>query len=429
MMVGTRRSVARSFVAVLMAAGGVSCSSTKEAADAPTSVAQPNLITSTTSQSATSTTSPPALSTTNQPATSTTSATSVGAIGWDPLPAAPVEGRGGAASTWTGTELLIWGGFSGGPNPHPLADGAAYNPSLGTWRALHSAPDGMRGAKVAVAWTGKEALVLVGDGENGVSGARYNAELDSWAPIPTTPGGRRDDAGYVWANGELVVIGGVGGQSATEPGGVSYSALTDTWRVIETPAFVPRRATKLAWTGTEVVAFGFVELCAAPGPCGELRLGLAAYTPSTGTWRQLDILIADPIRIASTELPVQGLFVVDDLLITVMSRPARITTFNLTTGRSENAVVPVCAAKDDGKFQVPPILAGKTIVWVCGDGSVYQAVMPTMAWLPRATAPPGAMVSYAVFEFVGTGVVLWGGLEAAKFNPPSSSGAFLSLET
>jgi hypothetical protein len=428
-MVAMRRPAAMSFVVLLMVTGGVSCSSSQSLRDTSTSSTRRDPTTSTTSQPTTSTTSQPTTSTTSQPTTSTTTAPPIGNVGWDPLPASPVAGRGSAASAWTGKELLIWGGFSGGPNPRPLADAAAYNPSLREWRRLPSAPDGVRGAKVAVAWTGKEMLVLAANSETAVAGARYDPDLDSWAPMSASPLGPRSDAGYVWANGELFVIGGVGGQAVAEPGGASYSSLTDTWRVIETPSFVPRRATKLVWTGTDVVAFGYVELCVAPGPCTDLRPGLAAYNPTTGVWRPLDISIAEPNRISGTDISIKSLFVVDDLLITVMTNPARITTFNQTTGQSENKAVPACATKAERIFEVSPVQAGKTIVWVCGDGSVYQAAMPALVWLAKANAPPGAVVSSAVFEFVGTGVVLWGGLEAAAFNPASPSGAFLSLRT
>jgi hypothetical protein len=398
-----------------------------------TSSAQQNVTTSSQTQLTTSTptTAVPTISATTAPAVTSTS-TSAPAVtdtsSWNALPAAPIEARGSAISTWMGAELLIWGGFSGGPNPHPLADGAAYNPNLQTWRMLPGAPDGARGAKVAVAWTGKEALVLATDYETAVTGARYNPSGDTWAPMAATPLSRRSDAGYVWTGEELVVIGGVGSQALAEPGGASYSPKTDTWRVVDTPAFVPRRSPKLAWTGTEVIAFGLTERCIVPGPCNDLRPSLAAYNPATGVWRQLgDSSIGEPGRVEYPATYVQHLFAVDGLLIAVTTGPARIMTFNRATERWVEGTTPACAQQVDHRFEFAPVLTGKVLVWMCGDGSIEQAALPSMAWLPTAPAPPVAPVTNAVFEPAGTGIVLWSGLEHVAFNPASAAGAFLPI--
>ena len=45
---------------------------------------------------------------------------------WRKLPASPLSAREAAATVWTGSELLIWGGTSG---QGLLADGAAYDPA------------------------------------------------------------------------------------------------------------------------------------------------------------------------------------------------------------------------------------------------------------------------------------------------------------
>ncbi len=46
---------------------------------------------------------------------------------WSALPESPLRGRTGAVAVWTGTEMIIWGGF-GIPNGEPLTDGAVYLP-------------------------------------------------------------------------------------------------------------------------------------------------------------------------------------------------------------------------------------------------------------------------------------------------------------
>jgi len=49
---------------------------------------------------------------------------------WQALPKAPLKGRMGAVTAWTGTELLVWGGL-GAVSPFPtLLDGAVYTPDV-----------------------------------------------------------------------------------------------------------------------------------------------------------------------------------------------------------------------------------------------------------------------------------------------------------
>src|SRR5690606_31588462 len=58
-----------------------------------------------------------------------------------PLAPGPLSGREAAASVWTGTELLIWGGGAGGDaDGRTFADGAAYDPATDTWRTLAPSP-------------------------------------------------------------------------------------------------------------------------------------------------------------------------------------------------------------------------------------------------------------------------------------------------
>jgi hypothetical protein len=53
---------------------------------------------------------------------------------WRVLPRAPLAtsnglGRFGAAVVWTGTEALIWSGWTGAARDAPFTDGAAYRPA------------------------------------------------------------------------------------------------------------------------------------------------------------------------------------------------------------------------------------------------------------------------------------------------------------
>jgi N-acetylneuraminic acid mutarotase len=72
------------------------------------------------------------------------------------------EARSDHTAVWTGTEMIIWGGATGGATPSRLNTGARYNPSTDTWSttSLTSRPDG-RFNHTAV-WTGTEMIIWGG---------------------------------------------------------------------------------------------------------------------------------------------------------------------------------------------------------------------------------------------------------------------------
>ncbi|MDY7086958.1 MAG: hypothetical protein SYR96_17795, partial [Actinomycetota bacterium] len=45
---------------------------------------------------------------------------------WSPMPQAPIHGRRDATAFWTGSRMLVWGGYTVGDNPTGLLDGASY---------------------------------------------------------------------------------------------------------------------------------------------------------------------------------------------------------------------------------------------------------------------------------------------------------------
>ncbi len=73
--------------------------------------------------------------------------------------------RTGHVAVWTGTEMIIWGGFDGTTY---FRDGAAYNPTNNTWRPLNlkGVPEGR--LDVPAAWT-PEGLMLFGGQVSGMA--------------------------------------------------------------------------------------------------------------------------------------------------------------------------------------------------------------------------------------------------------------------
>jgi N-acetylneuraminic acid mutarotase len=92
----------------------------------------------------------------------------------------PIRG----AVSWSGSELLSWGGLSG--TWHPTAEGSAYDPVTDTWRLLPTSPLTAR-AEHSGTWTGED-WVIIGGSEHAGSpggpslsdGAIYHPSTDTW---------------------------------------------------------------------------------------------------------------------------------------------------------------------------------------------------------------------------------------------------------
>lgn len=175
-------------------------------------------------------------------------------------------GRIYPAMAWTGTEVLVWSGLS--PTLFTgLNDGARFNPATNTWTAMSAvgAPIG-RGFAVT-AWTGTELLVWGGyelDPVVGLelvgNGGAYNPTTNTWRAISTTgaPTARFISA-YGWTGTELLIWGGAvaPGGTMSAGDGFAYNPATNTWRTLPaTGAPSARQSMASAWTGTELLIWG-----------------------------------------------------------------------------------------------------------------------------------------------------------------------------
>ncbi len=100
----------------------------------------------------------------------------------------PINPRSGAATAWTGTEFLIWGGSERSSDAVETLQmsGAAYSPGSDTWRMLPAAPLDVDSPK-AVAWDGHEMYVwdaVQGDQPAQLNdAAAYDPGTDTWRPL------------------------------------------------------------------------------------------------------------------------------------------------------------------------------------------------------------------------------------------------------
>ena len=206
---------------------------------------------------------------------------------WTEMSPSGLCGRYHAAHVWTGTQLLIWGGENCAGAACPtfraphLADGAAYTPSSDAWRRLPPSRLSAR-APAATAWTGTEMLVWGGvNGEEFFAdGAAYDPARDRWRRLAASPLPARDGASAVWTGRELLVWGG-GDLDNGFLDGAAYDPAADSWRKLPRPAVKPRFEHRAAWTGSELFVFG------GTWDPGHIALGDGAvYDPRANRWRR-----------------------------------------------------------------------------------------------------------------------------------------------
>jgi N-acetylneuraminic acid mutarotase len=236
---------------------------------------------------------------------------------WQLLPSAGApSSRTGASTVWTGTEMLVWGGFGGRcGNDTNRNDGARFSPSRNLWHPVTT-----RNAPVArfdhtAVWTGTEMLVWGGFTDSHSryagghadahlnSGGRYNPRTDSWSPI-TTQGAPSKRCWHtaVWTGKEMIVWGGGNATKGFNDGG-RYAPATDTWRPISDDCPLSPRVHHVAvWTaregdcgGGEMIVWGG----SARG--GEAQSEYfedgARYNPETDSWKPISTVGAPKGRI------------------------------------------------------------------------------------------------------------------------------------
>lgn len=180
------------------------------------------------------------------------------------------------SATWTGSEMIVWGGLSVGADPQPLGDGSRYDPEADQWVALEQVDAPIARFSHSATWTGT-ALIVWGGMQGNLpdnalnTGGRYDPVSGDWesltssgAPYPRT----RHTA--VWAGHELIVWGGEAPGYITErfDDGGRYSPATKGWSPIEGSGVFTnglgapsrRQGHTAVWTGTQMLIWGGIGI-------------------------------------------------------------------------------------------------------------------------------------------------------------------------
>jgi hypothetical protein len=200
------------------------------------------------------------------------------------------DARGGHTAVWTGSEMIIWGGYDNGGD---LNNGSRYTPSTDSWVAITntSAPDA-RYHHTAM-WTGSEMIVWGGNGYLN-SGGRYNPTTDSWIATSTANAPeRRESHAAVWSGSEMIIWGGGNTLGVYLNSGGRYNPSTDNWVATSTiSAPAGRGGHRTVWSGNEMIVWG--------GYNGSYLGSGGRYNPSTDSWVATSITNAPSGRSAHT---------------------------------------------------------------------------------------------------------------------------------
>ncbi len=197
-------------------------------------------------------------------------------------------GRYDHTAVWTGSKMIVWGGTVWG-GTFPLTNtGGVYDPSTDTWAPMSLANAPMARWLHSAVWTGSKMIVWGGRIANtyeAYDGGAYDPPTDTWTPTSEGPG--RYSHSTVWTGSRMIVWGGV---PHGQPGGI-YDPTTDAWAGTSTTnAPTARIAHTAVWTGSRMIVWG--------GSDGSASLSTGrVYDPATDTWATTSTTNAPPGRV------------------------------------------------------------------------------------------------------------------------------------
>jgi len=159
---------------------------------------------------------------------------------WRTLASVPsgFYGRYYHTAVWTGTHMLVWGGYYGSLSPYYRGDGAVYDVAAGTWSLMSTSGAPTARQQHTAVWTGTEMIIWGGySGSYLADGRAYNPSTNSWRTIAAAPLVGRRQHGALFANGKMVVFGGYGtGGTSGFADGAAYDPIADSWTTLSPPS-------------------------------------------------------------------------------------------------------------------------------------------------------------------------------------------------
>ncbi len=314
---------------------------------------------------------------------------------------------------WTGREMIIWGGAVSIDNP--FQTGGRYDPLADRWQPTSTANASTSRYNHTAVWTGTEMIVWGGQTTNGVSlgtGGRYNPSTDTWATTAVSDlAPPRFSHTAVWTGNEMILWGGFaagtnGVHAEFSNTGARYSPASDSW--LATPVnsdVLGRQGHAAIWTGSEMIIWGGVS-----GFSEFLGTG-ARYNPMTDSWMLVSNVNAPQPRYQSTAVWTGNEMIIWGGL------PSYVPTN--TGGRYSPATDSWTAVSINN---APGIRTAHTAVWSGSEMIVWGGATnvqrggldtggrynpSTDSWMPTTVTPGGRIGHTAVWT--GSEMIVWGG--------------------
>jgi len=313
----------------------------------------------------------------------------------------PPIGREGHTAVWTGSEMIVWGGYTFISGSGYLNTGGRYNPGIDSWTATSTinAPTARFGHTAV--WTGSEMIVWGGNfGDN--AGGRYNPGTDSWTATATVnaPTARSGHTA-VWTGSEMIIWGGI------DNSGGRYNPNTDSWTATSTTNAPAGRYDHTAvWTGSEMIVWGGIDDSGFAVNTG------GKYDPDTNSWIATTTNNAPNGRQFHTTVWTGSEMIVwggydESLNYPTIGGRYNPSTNAWTTTTTNNAPT-------GRKYHTAVWTGGAMIVWGGDDsssllntGGRYNPI--TNSWTATSTAGAPVARNGHTTVWSGTEMIVWGG--------------------
>jgi len=334
---------------------------------------------------------------------------------------------------WTGTRMLVWGGtftgsgtFGGSPE-FPRGDGALYDPVGNSWTFISNTNSPSARLGFSDVWTGTELIIwggydfvgsFIASRTNFNDGARYNVAANTWTPI-TTVGApfRRDGHSAVWSGSQMIVWGGQFAEGSFEVlrtnynDGARYNPAANSWSSLSSVAAPgPRYDHTAVWAGDRMVIWGGTDGT-------NLFESGARYFPTSNSWSNMTATARPLARSgysavwSGTEMVVWG--GLNDSYYDIGGRYNPVTDIWRATAPT--------GERSKRRGHTALWTGNEFIVWGGFDGERYLNTGgrfdPALnLWIPMSTngAPAGRVAHSAVWT--GTEMIIWGGASTNSLN-------------
>jgi hypothetical protein len=213
---------------------------------------------------------------------------------WVELPTPPLGPRSHVVGVWSGREVFYVGGDTflcppaascAPPDVPPLADGAALDPSTGSWRAVTPSPVPFSSASTAVVGDDIFFLVAGSPGWRGAEPAfvRYSIGADAWEELAQPAG---DLGWYQLVAADGVVVAFSGSDEAGARPDLVFDPSSGAWEELPADPLSPGFDRTMVWSRPHVYLFDH-ELVPNPGSEVPTLTRAARLDLNTREWKRL----------------------------------------------------------------------------------------------------------------------------------------------